>query len=330
MKMAWRTLLWSPPAGSPRDARHAAPRWRALSLLCLPALLCLPWPDRTLVQGVVWAPEEALIRPQADGFVDAVHRPDGARVQAGDLLVTLRNPRLVAQRQRVSAQLEQAEQGAFANIGHDLGKAGQAGDQIARWQSELAHIDEQLAGLQIRARHAGKLVLPQAADLAGRYLHRGDLLGHVLDGSPPIVRVAVPEDELRTLRAETRGVSVLHRASGTGWGAGLHRPRDAELLRDSIGATRQLPSAALSSDMGGEVQTEAQDEHHLRTLRPVVTMDVRVSPPPSGGDKPAVALEAERLGERAWVRFDRGWSPLPWQAWRWAQGRVLSDFTPRR
>lgn len=316
MKMAWRALLWSPPAGA--GPRQAAPRWRALSLLCLPALLCLPWPDRTLVQGVVWAPDEALVRPQADGFVEAVHRPDGARVQAGDLLVTLRNPRLVAQRQRVGAQLEQAEQGAFANIGRDLGKAGQAGEQITRWQAELAHIDAQLAALQIRARHAGRLVLPQAADLNGRYLHRGDLLGHVLDGTPPLVRVVVPEDELSTLRAQTQAVSVLHRT------AGMRQASPASLLRDTIAATRQLPSAALSSDMGGDTQTEAQDEHHLRTLRPVVTMDVRMlRPSPTG-------LDTERLGERAWVRFDRGWSPLPWQAWRWAQGRALSDFNAQR
>jgi len=314
LRLMWHAVLWS-------GEHQAGVRWRTACLLIVPVMVCLPWPDRTVVQGVVWAPEEALVRPQADGVVQTVHVKDGDRVQAGSLLVSLHNPKLMAQHERVTSELAQAEQGAFAYMNNNPGKAGQAGNEVQRWQAELARVDEQIAALQVRAHRAGRLVLPRSDDLPGRYLHRGELLGHVLSSAPPTVRVAVADQDIATLRAHTQSVSV----------AG-HLP-DAEalparLMRDSIGATRELPSAALSADMGGQIATEPQDEHHTKTLRPVVVMDVQVAAPPAASQTDPGAINKALLGQRVWVRFDQGWTPLPAQAWRWLQRRALADFNP--
>jgi putative peptide zinc metalloprotease protein len=309
LRLMWQAVLWS-------GEHQAGVRWRAVSLLIVPAIVCLPWPDRTVVQGVVWAPEEALVRPQTDGVVQTVHVKDGEQVSKGTLLVSLHNPKLQAQHERIAAELSQAEQGAFAFMGSDLGKAGLAGDQVRRWQAELARVDEQIASLQVRAHRHGRLVLPKSDDLPGRYLHRGELLGHVLDDAPATVRVAVADQDIATLRAHTQAVSVA--------GHGADAPAlPAHLMRDSVGATRELPSAALSSDMGGQIPTEPQDEHHMKALRPVVLVDVQVDAMPGNH-----ALDSSRLGQRVWVRFDQGWTPLPAQAWRWLQRRALADFNP--
>ncbi len=315
-QQAWQALLWS-SASAGSGAPHAAVVRRAACLLGLPLLLCLPWPDRTVVQGVVWAPDEALVRPQTEGMVTTVHQADGASVKAGDLLVSLHNPRLLAERARIAAQLAQAEQGEFTHLGLDSAKAGQAGDQVQRWTAQLARVDEQLAELSVRAHRDGRLVLPQAQDLPGRYLHRGALLGHVLSMDAPTVRVAVAETDVAALRDRTRAVSVRLSAPGS-------PAVPASLLRDSVGATRQLPSPALSQDMGGDIATAPQDTQHLQTLRPVVPMDVQLQTGAAG------SVTDGRLGERAWVRFDMAWSPLPWQAWRWVHRRALSDFNPTR
>lgn len=326
LRLIWQAVLWSGP-------HQQGLRWRAAGLAALPLLLCLPWPDRTVVQGVVWAPEEALIRPEADGIVQAVHAQDGAMVQTGALLVSLHNPKLMAERERINAQLAQAEQGTFTFMNHDPGKAGQAGDQAQRWQAELQRVEEQIAALQVHAHRAGRLVLPRTDDLPGRYLHRGELLGHVLSEATPTVRVAVQDQDVATLRADTRAVSVALREPDA-------TMRPATLMRDSIGATRQLPSPALSVDMGGQIQTDPQDEHHVKTLRPVVMMDVKVSASPMDDARLAAARIGAsanastdtngRLGERVWVRFDQGWAPLPWQAWRWVQRRAMADFNPHQ
>jgi putative peptide zinc metalloprotease protein len=240
-------------------------------------------------------------------------------VQAGEVLVTLRNPALLAERERIAAELAQAEQGAYASMGSDLGKAGMADEQVQRWQSERARMDERIAALQVRAHRSGRLVLSHTEDLPGRYLHRGDMLGHVLSGDTTTVRVAVPDQDIAPLRERTQAVSV----SGAQVDAfGL----PARLLRDSVGATHLLPSAALSADMGGQIQTDPQDEHHTKTLQPVVIMDVQLREALREDQAPS-SLRSDRLGERVWVRFDQGWSPLPSQAWRWLQHRALVDFS---
>lgn len=307
-RMAWQAVLWRP-----RDERRAT-LWRSAMLLAPIALLLLPWPDSIVARGVVWAPDQALVRTEVEGFIRAVHHADGDTVRAGELLATLDNPRLLAQRERVAAQITRAEQDQILGMDKDAAQSGKAQDELQRLQAELAHLDEQIAHLQVRARSSGQLVLPYQHDLPGRYLHRGDLLGHLLTQQPPTVRVAVREAEAVTLRQHLGAVSV--RLSSLN---GLHQQAHAgTLVRDALGATRQLPSPALSDTLGGDIQTDPADEHHLNTLRAVVMMDVRLNHAPS----------AERLGERAWVRFDQGWSPPVAQLWRWARRRVDTSFNP--
>ncbi|MDI1260090.1 biotin/lipoyl-binding protein [Aquabacterium sp.] len=306
-RIAWQAVLWRP-----RQERAAALRRAALLLVPLLALL-LPWPDRLVVRGVVWAPDQALVRTEVDGLIQAVHHADGDTVKPGDLLVTLHNAKLLAQRERLAAQVTQAEQDQFngMGIGQDAAQSGKAQDELQRLQAEVARLDEQIAHLHVRALSAGRLVLPNEHDLPGRYLRRGDLLGHVLTQHPLTVRVAVREADAVPLRQHLGKVSV--RLSSQG-----QRAEPGTLVRDAVGATRQLPSAALSEQQGGEIQTDPQDEHHLNTTRPIVLMDVRLDQ----------AAPAERLGERAWVRFDQGWSPPVAQGWRWARQRVDATFHP--
>lgn len=306
-RLAWQAVLWRP-----RETRAAT--LRRTALLCLPLLaLLLPWPDRTVARGVVWAPDQALVRSEVDGFIEAVHHADGEAVQAGDLLVTLSNPKLLAAREKLAALVTEAEQNQFTGMAadKDAAQSGKAQDELLRLQAEVAHLDEQIDHLQVRALSAGRLVLPNARDLTGRYLHRGDLLGHLLTEQPPTVRVAVREADAVPLRQHLRQVSV--RLSGQG-----SDPQPATLLRDAVGATQQLPSAALSDFHGGDIQTDPHDEHQLTTVRPVVLMDVRLDH----------AAGAERLGERAWVRFDQGWSPPVAQLWRWVRQRADVRFNP--
>lgn len=311
-RVAWQAVLWRP-----RETRAGTLRRAALLTLPLLALL-LPWPDRIVARGVVWAPDQALVRSEVDGLIQTLHHADGDMVKAGDLLVTLDNPKLLARRERLAAQVTQAEQqqftGMLAGTDKDAAQSGKAQDELLRLQAEALRLDEQIAHLQVRARSAGQLVLPRQHDLPGLYLHRGDLLGHVLTAQPPTVRVAVREADAVQLRQHLQQVSV-RLSSGQGDAA-----TNGTLVRDAIGATRQLPSPALSDVHGGDIQTAPRDEQQLNTVRPVVLMDVRLDH----------AVPAERLGERAWVRFDQGWSPPVAQVWRWARQRVDSSFNPGR
>jgi putative peptide zinc metalloprotease protein len=302
-----------------------AHRWQRLSWAAgaaLVALLLLPLPQRTSVQGVVWPPDQAQLRADEDGFVGALHVADGQAVKAGDVVLDLANPALQTQLARQSARVTALEaelvqalpggaRSAEANGGEP--RAGDAQAELARAQAELERLRERVAALTVRAQVDGRVALPQAADLPGSYLRRGSLVGQVLGGEPATVRVALPESEAGELSRTVRDVSVRLAATPA-------QAHAAQWLRDGAGAVRQLPSAALSQRHGGPVPTDPQDRNDLTALQPVVLLDVRLAD---------AAAPANRLGERAWVRFDAGFAPV---AWQWARGvkrELLRRFNPQ-
>ena len=169
-----------------------------------------------------------------------------------------------------------------------------------------------LEALAARAHVGGRVALPQAGDLAGQFVQRGSLLGQVLTEAPPLVRLAMPETAARELRHGLSRISV--RTSSSPW-----HVVDARLLRDSGGAVMQLPSAALSRHHGGPVATDPRDPKHLQPVQPVVVLDVELAAGAVGG----------RIGERAWVRFDGGLSPLALQLAREVRRAVMQHFNPQ-
>ena len=296
-----------------------ARRWQRLRVAgagLLAAVLLLPLPQRTGVQGVVWPPDDAQLRADEDGFVAPDALADGAQVRAGDVVLQLVNPvlqtRLTRQGARVDALEAELVQALPGAAGGGEGRAGDAQAELARAQAELAQLRERVDGLTVRAGRAGRVALPQAADLPGSYLRRGSLFGQVLGDAPPTVRVALPESDAGDLRDTLRSVSV--RLAASPW-----QVQTARVVRDGAGAVRQLPSAALSQRHGGPVATDPQDPHDLKPVQPVVLLDLQLA-----ADGGTVA----RLGERAWVRFDAGWSPLALQLARGLQRAVMQRFNP--
>jgi putative peptide zinc metalloprotease protein len=283
---------------SARRLRHGV----AVALGALATALLVPMPQHTVAPAVVWPADDAQLRADTDAFVAEVHAADGAAVNAGDLVLTLVNPRLAAEHERHASRVRALEHeliGSAAVAAQSAGeKSGNLQAELEAARAALARTDERVRALEVRAAVAGRLALPDADDLPGQYVQQGRLLGQVLTGEAPRLRVAVPEDRALHLRRQARGVSA--------WLADAAQPTgDATLLRDSVGAVDRLPSAALSERFGGDVLTDPADEQHLRTLQPVVLMDVQLGA--------STVVATQRLGARAWVRFDEGWEPLAWR-----------------
>ena len=306
--------------------QSTALRWRRLALggsASLALVLLLPLPQRTLVQGVVWPSDRAQLRADEDGFVEAVLAGDGQLVQAGQLVLQLGNPNLASSLERQQARVAALETELFHALPGDGASAGnaRAGDaraELAAAQAELTRLDERVAALAVRAGATGRVALPQAADLSGQFIRRGRLLGQVIGNEPAAVRVALPESEASDLRRVLLAVSV-QLASSPG------STHAATLVRDSVGAVMQLPSAALSARHGGDVQTDPRDADDRKPLQPVVLLDVRLDAQSNAQD----ATGHERIGERAWVRFDTGLAPLALQFAQGLQRTVLRRFNPQ-
>jgi putative peptide zinc metalloprotease protein len=132
------------------------------------------------------------------------------------------------------------------------------------------------------------------------------------------VRVALPEADASELQRARPDASV-RLASAPG--QALH----ATLLREGGGAAWRLPSAALSARHGGDIQTDPGDD--LKPLQPVVLLDLRLEEGADGRRHESLGQgPGERLGERAWVRFDAGYSPLAMQVLRALQRQVQQRF----
>lgn len=290
-----------------------ARRWRRLvlsSTVLLGLLLVLPWPRSTLVQGVVWPPDQAQLRVEEAGFVSAIVAAPGQPLASGDVVLQLISPQLASELARQQARVNALE----AELMHampgnaqsrDSAQAGDARAELQAAQTERARLQQRLDLLTVRAQVAGHLLLPRADELPDQFLRRGFVLGQILRDTPPVVRVALPHAQSGALRAADDVVTV--RLSTT-----PQIERHASVLRDSLSAVTRLPSAALGSRHGGDITTDPGDADGLQTREPVVVMDVQLAEagPPAN----------TRMGERAWVRFDAGSAPLVLQL---AQGLRL-------
>jgi putative peptide zinc metalloprotease protein len=78
-----------------------------------------------------------------------------------------------------------------------------------------------------------------------------------------------------------------------------------------------LPSAALADQGGGSYASDPAEKDGVHTLQPVFLVDLNL---------PGHALQ--RIGGRAWVRFDHGMEPLALQAYRRAAQLFLQHFSP--
>ncbi len=222
----------------------------------------------------------------------------------------LDNQELVANRDRVESRLLGLRAEHYQLLLRDpLGAQNQA-EEIQRTEAELARADERLAQLQLFAKSAGRLVIPRQSDLPGRFAKQGSPLGYVLAEGNALIRAAVPVEDAFLVQQQTVAAEVRLTEYG--------QSEKTALLRPAVqAATRRLPSPALGDRGGGPYATDATDKDGMMLLEPVFLFDLSL---------PGEVLE--RVGQRAWVRFDHGLQPLAIQAYRRLSQLFLKHFNP--
>ena len=263
------------------------------------ALFLAPAPSFTVQQGVVWAPSDSILRADTPGELKDMRAKEGDHVKAGQLIAVLDNLELRSQRASAVGRLQELELRYFEALLRDPLEARKLGLERASTQGLLAHLDEQLEDLEIRAQVDGSLVVHRDNVQSGHYFAQGQEIGYVIPERPQlVVKVALSEAQAALVRATTRDVSVR-------LDPGRSHALPATLERETPNAVRAIPSAALSSVNGGPVPTDPSDPQALRTLGPVDIVDVAVDNIPTSV-----------LGARAWVRFDHPHEPLGVQWYR--------------
>jgi putative peptide zinc metalloprotease protein len=99
--------------------------------------------------------------------------------------------------------------------------------------------------------------------------------------------------------------------------------RPARLAHEVPASTRVLPSAALGAPAGGPYAVDPADKEGTRALDPLFLFEVALEQ-----TAPLEEAPLQRLGERAWVRFELGAEPLAMQWQRRARQALLKHFNP--
>lgn len=310
-KSAFAALLRSvAQSADPQARRRALMTASAVAAVLLVVLFFVPAPASVVARGVVWPPEQAQLRAESGGFVEAGMVRDGAQVGAGEVVLTLTDPALSAQRERTEGEKAGLMAQQYQALLQDPTRAAELGEDIIRNDAQLRRAEQQLADLELRARIAGRAVWPRERDLAGSFAQRGAMLGYVLAPEPAQLRVVLRDEDLLRVRGRIQSIEVrLAEAPLFSHGATLQNETPA--------ATRQLPNAALGDRQGGPVAVDAADKDGLRTQAPVFLLDVLVPD-----------LTADHIGGRAWVKLVLEREPLAMQGIRVMRQLLVRQFSP--
>lgn len=299
---AWQALLmplWKAwkhlDEGGSLARRRGPAKRRTLLLLAggVAVLGLLPLPFYSVHQGVVWLPDEALVRAEAAGQVRAVQAAPGTAVAPGATLLSIENLPLQAELTQAAAALAQTEAQLRRAEAAEPAKAIPLRTELAARQTRYDEARARVAALDVTARGAGRWVPDAPTELTGRAVKRGELLGYLVAGPTDRVRVAVPQEDAdlvkhRLQSAQVRLVQV------------PHATLDARVRREVPGGGFELVSAALGSTGGGEIAVDPAREGGKHSLRRVFDVELQLDQP-----SPSAVF-----GDKVWVRFDLGATPL--------------------
>jgi len=302
---------------SDRRLRGRRPRAMAVSaagVALIAAIALIPLPSATVAEGIVWADRDDRVRLASDGFVDEVLVESGEPVEAGQVLVRLRNPSLQAELERLEAQLRELRARYDLAASADAVQTDLVREQIDGVGARLESVRAQAQALTVRSPASGRLILTRTADLEDRFLHRGAELGVVAEPRRATARVVVPQERIGLVRQRTRSVAVrMARSPGESVAARVRREVPA--------ATARLPSPALALEGGGGIAVDPRRGEAGGRRAPVAfeslfQLDLEM-------DRPAAGLG---LGERVYARFDHGTEPLGVQLYRSVRQTFLERF----
>lgn len=269
----------------------------------------VPLPRTTSAEGVVWVPDDAVLRAGADGFASGLLSSPGQAVKAGAPVVDLDDPLLRARMEFAAAQVAELETRYQQLLLINRSDAAVALEELDQGKAEYRDISERAEKLTLTAGANGLLIIPYAQELEGKFVAKGDTIGFILDEAGPIIRIVVNQTDAEALASEIKKVTVRHASRP-------HEVFAANIIRQTPAATRSLPSPALSVSGGGDFYLDPSSESGLQTIEQLFELDLRAP------DSTAPVA----LGERVYVRFEHNPQPIGRRAWLSVRRLMLDEF----
>lgn len=231
-----------------RGAGLAAAGSATLSLL----LVAVPWPLAQQAPAMVEYATLSPIRAESAGFVRTLQVTDGQQVDAGQVLAVLANEELACSLAGVEIQIQQSEIRSRQYEARQELAADQA-ERAARaaLEKRQQQLQAQVAGLTLRAPHAGKVLARSLATRVGTYIAAGEELCAIGSDDQKTIRVSISQDDVPLYTARL-GTLVWVRLPGFPAAA-------ARLARVSPRASLEPPHQAFCAPLGGPLAVRSAD-----------------------------------------------------------------------
>ncbi|WP_221031691.1 M50 family metallopeptidase [Actomonas aquatica] len=285
-------------------ARNRAWAWALGGLAVVIGFLGLvPMPNHFRAVGIVRAEGSSDVFTQVPGWVTQVPSAPGATVATATPLVVMEN-----------AELDLAIAAAEAELVEARGRERQmlaglaAGIEPSRVRREAAAervdaLEEDRAGLTVRAQSSGRWVAQGLDDWNGTWLPRGVRLGEVVGAGPDWEFFAVVRQDNASELFGAANDRAEVRFKGT---AGQDIVVDA--WRVVPGRQTLLPSASLGWLGGGPIEVRNDDGRGLEATEPFFLVVGRIAA--EDGVDPDTGRSPLWQGRAGVMRFDLPWSPL--------------------
>jgi putative peptide zinc metalloprotease protein len=279
-------------------------------LACLGFLLFVPMPYHSYAEGVLWLPEEDIVRAGASGFFGSFLVQPGSEVVKGDPLMKCHDPTLQAELHRSEGKIAELEAEYAAAFVASQTKAQIVRDKIDSERANLRLIRQRAAELVARADADGVFIVPEAADMPERYYKKGEPLGYVIGKARALARVVVRQDAIGQVRLATDHVRLRLAER-------VPNILEGRIVREVPAGDETLPSPALASEGGGDIATDPRETKSPKALQRVFQIDVEL---------PGADNRTNGFGQRVYVRFEHRMEPLWTQWYRGIRQLFLTSF----
>jgi len=262
-------------------------------------MFVFPMPLWTSTQGVVWLPEQSMIRAGTDCELVEVLAPAEQLVAKDEPLLRGVDPFLEVQIDIYQARLKELYAFYKAQPLYERVKRKMLLDQIGLIKGDLHQAEEKLAKLLIRSPAHGSFILIDARNLPGRFVKKGELLGYIVTEHRPTIRALISQADIGLVRERVTKIEVRL----------AEQPAlslRADIQRIIPAADFNLPSAALGTAGGGIIPVDPTDPDGLRALKSLFQLDLSLPE----------AVKDPHIGGRVYVRFEHGTMPLAMQWYR--------------
>lgn len=281
-----------------------------LLTLIIALLFLLPFPLWTRAEGVIWIPEQSIVRAGTDGFIDQVLVQSRTAVAKGQPLLAGSDPLLPAEVKVLESKLRELQTQYDAEEQVKRVEAQVILEEMKSVQGKLDRAEERVTELLIRSPGDGTVIVPMEKDLPGRFVKQGEIVAYVVEPASVKVRLVVSQAEVDLVRQRTKSVTVRLLEN-------IDAKIPAVIRREVPGATDKLPSSALGTEGGGAVAIDPRKTGGQTSFQNIFEFELELLNPGP----------ISHYGGRVLVRFDHGYEPVAIQGYRSLRRMFLKRFS---